>query len=106
VGRDPAPGRSSPGAGRQHTPVDQLPVYQTLAGSRFPPPDEARALVTSYNEAVEHVADAEGAELVDLYTAGTEAVEDGTFASLIADDGFHPNTEGHTRIAEVFATAL
>jgi acyl-CoA thioesterase I len=87
-------------------PVDQLPIYQALAGSRFPPPDEARALVTAYNEAVEHVADAEGAELVDLYTAGTEAVEDGTFASLVADDGFHPSTEGHASIAEVFAAAL
>ena len=87
-------------------PVDQLPIYQALAGSRFPPPDEARALVTAYNEAVEHVADAEGAELVDLYTAGTEAVEDGTFASLVEDAGFHPSTEGHARIAEVFAVAL
>jgi acyl-CoA thioesterase-1 len=87
-------------------PVDQLPIYQTLAGSRFPPPGEARALVTAYNEAIEHVVDAEGAELVDLYTAGTEAVEDGTFASLVADDGFHPSTEGHARIADVFAAAL
>lgn len=34
------------------------------------------------------------------------AVEDGTFASLVADDGFHLSTEGHARIAEVFAAAL
>jgi lysophospholipase L1-like esterase len=87
-------------------PVDQLPIYQILGGSRFPPPDEARALVTAYNEAIEHVADAQGAELVDLHAAGIEAVEDGTFASLVADDGFHPSTEGHARIAEVFAAAL
>ena len=87
-------------------PIDQLPIYQTLAGSQFPPADEVRALVSAYNQAIEHVADAQGAELVDLHTAGIQAVEDGTFASLVADDGFHPSTEGHARIADVFAAAL
>jgi acyl-CoA thioesterase I len=87
-------------------PVDQLPAYQALAGSRFPPPDEVRALVTAYNDAIERVTDTQGADLVDLHTEAIHAVEDGTFTSLISDDGFHPNTEGHTRIAEVFAAAL
>jgi acyl-CoA thioesterase I len=87
-------------------PIDQLPIFQALAGSRFPPADEVRALVASYNQAIDQVADAEGADLVDLHTAGSEALEDGTFASLVSDDGFHPSTEGHTRIAEVFAAAL
>jgi lysophospholipase L1-like esterase len=87
-------------------PLDQLPVYQALAGTRFPPPDEVRELVAAYNAAIERITDAQGADLVDLHTAGLDAVEDGTFASLIADDGFHPNTAGHTRIAGVFAAAL
>lgn len=87
-------------------PVDELPAYQGLAGSRFPPPEEVRARVAAYNEAIERVVDAEGADLVDLHAAGTQAVADGTFASLVADDGFHPSTEGHARVAEVFAEAL
>jgi acyl-CoA thioesterase I len=87
-------------------PVDQLPAYQALAGSRFPPPDEVRALVAAYNRAIERVTDAQGADLVDLHTEAVRAVEDGTFASLISDDGFHPSTDGHARVAEVFATAL
>jgi lysophospholipase L1-like esterase len=87
-------------------PVDQLPAYQALAGSRFPPPDEVRALVAAYNRAIERVTDAQGAHLVDLHTKAVQAVEDGTFASLISDDGFHPSTDGHARVAEAFATAL
>jgi lysophospholipase L1-like esterase len=87
-------------------PLDQLPIYQALAGTQLPPPDEVRTLVAAYNTAIARVTEAEDADLVDLHTAGLDAVEDGTFASLVADDGFHPSTEGHTRIAEVFATAL
>jgi acyl-CoA thioesterase I len=87
-------------------PVEELPAYEALAGTRFPPPDEVRALVAAYNAAIERVADAEGAELVDLHAAGDAAARDGTFASLVSDDGFHPSTEGHARIAEVFAAAL
>jgi len=86
-------------------PVDQLPAYQA-AGSAFPPADEVRERVAAYNRAIEQVADAQGAELIDLHAAGVEAVEAGTFALLVSDDGFHPSTEGHTRIADVFAAAL
>jgi acyl-CoA thioesterase-1 len=87
-------------------PVDELPVYQALAGSQFPTRDEVAARVAAYNQAIERVAAAEGADLVDLHAEGIQAVEDGTFASLVSDDGFHPSTEGHARIAEVFAAAL
>jgi acyl-CoA thioesterase I len=87
-------------------PVEELPAFEPLAGSRFPPADEVRARVTAYNAAIERVADAEGAELVDLHAAGDAAVRDRTFASLVSDDGFHPSTEGHAQIAEVFAAAL
>jgi acyl-CoA thioesterase I len=87
-------------------PLDELPAYQTRGGSRFPPPDQVGGLVADYNQAIARVAAAEGADLVDTHAAGIQAVEEGTFASLISDDGFHPSTAGHARIAEVFAAAL
>jgi acyl-CoA thioesterase-1 len=87
-------------------PIDELPRFENLAGSRFPPIDEIKTLVEDYNRAIERVTDAEGADLVDLYSAGVRALEDGSFALLIADDGFHPSTEGHARIAEAFASVL
>jgi lysophospholipase L1-like esterase len=87
-------------------PVDELPIYQALTRSGLPPADEVRARVVAYNEAIEQVTDAQGADLIDLHAAGIQAAEDGTFASLVSDDGFHPSTEGHARIAEVFAAAL
>jgi acyl-CoA thioesterase I len=87
-------------------PLDELPIYQAPAGSRFPPPDEVRARVVAYNEAIENVADAQGAELIDLHAAGIQAAQDGTLAALVPDDGLHPNTEGHARIAATFAAAM
>jgi acyl-CoA thioesterase I len=87
-------------------PLDELPIYQPHAGARFPPADEVRARVVAYNEAIEQVADAQGAELIDLHAAGIQAAQDGTLASLVSDDGLHPNTEGHARIAGTFAAAL
>lgn len=87
-------------------PVDELPAYRAFARTRVPPPDELRARIAAYNEAIERIADAEGAELVDLHAAGVDATADGTLASLVSDDGFHPSTEGHARIAELFGAAL
>ncbi|MGH9211391.1 MAG: SGNH/GDSL hydrolase family protein [Acidimicrobiales bacterium] len=87
-------------------PLEELPAYQALAGAQFPSPDEVTARVAAYNETIERVATAEGAELVDLHAAGVEAVDEGAFAELVSADGFHPSTEGHARIAEIFAAAL
>lgn len=87
-------------------PLEVLPGYQAFDGSDAPPPEELAATVDTYNEAIERVVDTEDAELVDLHTPGVAAVEDGTVTSLLSEDGFHPNTEGHAAIAEVFAAAM
>lgn len=100
-------------------PVDQLPAAGSLGDAVLlppgspgdvvaapAPPEETAALVTEYNQAVERVADAEGADVVDLHTAFGEAAEDGSLVSLVSEDGFHPSTEGHAAIADLFAAAL
>lgn len=87
-------------------PVEKLPAYQAFTGSRFPSPEEVAAVVAAYNAAIERVADTEGADLVDLHAADVEAAEDGTFDSLVSEDGFHPSAEGHAAVAEAFAAAL
>lgn len=93
-------------------PVDQLPGFDVLiqqelfGGPAFTSPEEAAARVAEYNQAIERVADAEGAEVVDLHTAMVEAAEDGSLASMISEDGFTPSTEGHAAIADLFAAAL
>lgn len=87
-------------------PLEKLPVYETSDDLAFPAPEDVEALVAAYNEAIERVADTEGAELVDLHAAGVAAAEDGSFTSLVAADGFHPSTAGHEAIAEAFAAVL
>jgi lysophospholipase L1-like esterase len=85
--------------------VEHLPAYRNLV-EPLVPPDEVTARVDAYNEAIARVAAATGAEVVDLHAASLAAVDDGTFPDLVADDGFHPSTEGHARVAELFADAL
>lgn len=104
-------------------PVDQLPALDVL--EQLPAPvvfgdtpftsggeaalasrEEAAVRVAEYNEAIQRVANAEGADVVDLHTPMMEAAEDGTLASLVSEDGFNPSTEGHAAIADLFAAAL
>lgn len=87
-------------------PVEELPIFEALYGARLPGTEDVGARVAAYNEAIARVAEAESADLVDLHTAGVDAAESDGFASLISEDGFHPNTEGHAAIADVFAAAL
>jgi len=98
-------------------PLDQLPAYRAcLAGAGFggvslcpsPVPDPAAldAVVDAYNAATASVASAAGAVLVDLHAAGLAAEKDGTEASLISPDGFHPSDAGHALVAKTFADAL
>jgi lysophospholipase L1-like esterase len=88
-------------------PLDQLPAYQLgRILAEVPAPAAVQALVAEYNEAIARVVQRTGAVLVDLHAAGMAARAAGTEASLIGRDGFHPNTAGHARIAEVFADAL
>ena len=77
--------------GRAPDAVCQLPFV--------PAESDVRATVEAYNEAIERVVDAEGAELVDLSGRGE-------LTALTAADGFHPSTEGHREVARAFEEAL
>jgi len=98
--------------------LDQLPAYVDClkpAGdqcllpaamrSRVPQPPGVIAKVDAYNQAIARIASREGAVLVDLHAASLKARADGTVASLISADGFHPSTAGHAAVAAEFADA-
>jgi lysophospholipase L1-like esterase len=61
--------------------------------------------VDAYNAAIARVAASTGAILVDLHAAGLAARQNGTEASLVGSDGFHPSDAGHALVAKAFATA-
>jgi lysophospholipase L1-like esterase len=97
-------------------PVDQLPRFRdclpyrpTLLGC-----DRTRrgltgagleATVAAYNRAIGSAAASTGSTVVDLFAAATRAERNGTYASLIASDGFHPSDAGHRAVARAFAAA-
>ena len=87
--------------------LDRLPVYlMWRAVGVLPEPEEANRVVDRYNAAIDRVAAAHHATLVDLRAAGLAARHAGTEATLIARDGFHPSTAGHRAIAAAFTAAL
>jgi acyl-CoA thioesterase-1 len=103
-------------------PLDDLPAYRNcLPGApaaqgiqctvvrnalgAVPPPAVVNALVDAYNAANARVVAATGAVLVDLHAAGLAARANGTEASLVGTDGFHPSDAGHALVAKAFATA-
>jgi lysophospholipase L1-like esterase len=63
------------------------------------------AAVDAYNAATARVTAATGAVLVDLHAAGLAARANGTEASLVSSDGFHPSDAGYSLVAKTFATA-
>ncbi|MEY2396861.1 MAG: hypothetical protein QOJ00_35, partial [Actinomycetota bacterium] len=81
-------------------PVEDLPAFKKRFGFLT---QIALARVDEYNAAIARVASSEGAILVDLHAAGVKARTNGTEASLISGDGFHPSTAGHAAIAAAFA---
>jgi lysophospholipase L1-like esterase len=102
-------------------PLDDLPAYRAcLPGAAatvtrcalgpglqglVPPPAILNAAVDAYNAAIARVAASTGAVLVDLHAAGLAARQNGTEASLVGSDGFHPSDAGHALVAKAFATA-
>jgi len=65
-----------------------------------PDPDVTENRIEAFNEAIERQADEFDASVVDLHEEG---IED----DLVSDiDGFHPNDEGHQRIAERFLEVI
>ena len=57
--------------------------------------------VAAYDAAIARVAAAEGAVVVDVRSS----TGGGPGSGLVSDDGFHPSTEGHRRVAAAFADA-
>ena len=91
-------------------PVGDLPLVRAClpGGSDCllpfrPPSSELIAQrVDAFNAAISRVAEAQGAVVVDLHASSGGRIDD----ALVADDGFHPSTEGHRRVAAAFADAL
>jgi len=97
-------------------PVEDFPVVRACMPDpppgvpcrlpvRLPGPEPVVAIVQQYNDAIARVVAREGAVLVDLQRAGVGARGAG-LQSYFAADGFHPSTQGHRAVAEVFAQAL
>jgi lysophospholipase L1-like esterase len=83
-------------------PIEALPVVTRLGV----PAALVRAVVDRYNAAIQRVCASEGAVLVGLHDIAEKAIADGTFASLVAADGFHPSTAGHAAVAAAFAASI
>ena len=81
--------------------IANIPDLTELPRFRDDPDDDVtRERIEAFNEAIAEQAGDYDALLVDLYG---EPVED----DLVSDeDGFHPNNEGHERIAEQFLDAI
>jgi lysophospholipase L1-like esterase len=87
--------------------LDRLPAYLLgRAMGMLPEPDEANRIVDAYNTAIDRVAAAHDATLVDLRSASLAARRTGLEPALFASDGFHPSTAGHRALAAVFTAAL
>ena len=84
--------------------LDSLPAFR--AGPLAGVGSLVEAQVDRYTEEIDDVVDAEGAVLVDLHGPSERAEADGTFASLVSADGFHPNAAGYARVAASFADAF
>ena len=67
--------------------------------------EESDALTKAVNKIEEHVAGAQDATYVDIYTPfkGSDGSSDPT--DLLADDGDHPDAEGHKLIAKTLLAA-
>lgn len=93
--------------------IDSLPVYLACRPDpppdaldcpaddvSLPPPDDVRALVAGYNEAIDRAATGSGAIVVDLQDFGDAPT---LHPEWISSDGFHPSTRGAEVIAGAFA---
>jgi len=93
--------------------IDSLPIYLACRPDpppgapecpaddvSLPPPDEVRALVAGYNDAIDRAATGSGAIVVDLQDYGDAPR---LHPEWIASDGFHPSAQGAEAIAGAFA---
>jgi acyl-CoA thioesterase I len=92
--------------------VEQLPAYRSClpsapAGSvcnlpGVPAPRLVRQVVGEYNAAIDRVAEAEGASVVDLNAESGKR----SLVTMTGTDGFHPSTQGHRAVAHAFAASV
>lgn len=93
-------------------PIEKLPSIRACLttapktdGCRLPvrvPESVVTARVDAFNDAIARVVERHGAVLIDLHRSAVASFD----GALVAADGFHPSTEGHQRIAAVFALAI
>lgn len=78
--------------------VGNLPDLTNVPAFAGFPPDQLLARLLDWNRTIAEIARTTGAQLVDLMVASGGADS----ASLVAADGFHPSTQGHRVLSEVF----
>jgi acyl-CoA thioesterase I len=77
--------------------VARVPVYQQLDR------EQVGREVGRWNAAIARAVEKNGAHLVDLHAAWDELAE---HPEYVGRDGFHPSTDGHRRLADIFLSAL
>jgi lysophospholipase L1-like esterase len=82
--------------------VGNLPDLTMVPAFAGQPREALLAGVGTWNRTIAEIADGTGARLVDLM-AVSAGVDHGW---LVAADGFHPSTEGHRVLSEVFWGAM
>jgi acyl-CoA thioesterase I len=75
----------------------RLPVFSARDQARV------RAEVDRWNQVIATTADRHGARVVDLHSRWSELAE---HPEYVAQDGFHPSSEGYARLAELFSETL
>lgn len=78
--------------------VGNLPDLTKVPAFAGVPPDALLATLGTWNQAIAETAHAAGAQLVELMDASAGAAD----GSLVAADGFHPSTQGHRVLGELF----
>jgi lysophospholipase L1-like esterase len=84
--------------------VGNVPDLTNLPAFSEIPPSLVRQEVAAWNRAIARAARHSGAVVVDLL-GPSERLEESS-PLLVADDGFHPSTRGHTALAEIFWRAI
>jgi lysophospholipase L1-like esterase len=77
--------------------LTHVPIYQSVPRALL------QAEIERWNGAIASSVTLHGARLVDLYPLGTEL---GFHPDYVAQDGFHPSSEGYRRLAEVMWAAI
>jgi len=83
--------------------VGNVPDIARLAAFAGRDANRLRAEVDRWNRVIAETAERHGARVVDLHVRWNELAE---HPEYVAQDGFHPSSEGYARLAEVFAEAL